>query len=228
MASRKIGVDALTDRQKEILKLISQGYQQKEIANKLGLEISTIKGHAEEARFKLSASTTRIAARIYVNHTPLQKAGGAQSTIEITNAHSHTNSHEHANLYIERTQPHHNEVRSFESHSGSDAIIQAQRSHLNGGSRIHRDEERGGGISRFPSSIWVDGLGELRRWIAGLIRRLKTSSPTHWLASILVLAILIPVVAALLMGAAMVVLQGIYEIKSSIGPSNPPSLDSTQ
>jgi DNA-binding CsgD family transcriptional regulator len=102
MASRKTGIEALSDRQKEILVLISQGYQQKEIAGLLGIEPSTIRGHTEEARQKIGVSSTRAAARLYVaslDFVPLrQNDGGTQIRVAAPDDPASRSDHEHTNF----------------------------------------------------------------------------------------------------------------------------------
>lgn len=55
---------ALTDRQKQILRLISQQLQVKEIARALNISERTVKAHTDAARKRLGVATSREAARL--------------------------------------------------------------------------------------------------------------------------------------------------------------------
>lgn len=57
-------INSLTDRQKEILRLIHAGLVGKEIARQLGISEKTVRNHTEAARNKLEVETSRKAARI--------------------------------------------------------------------------------------------------------------------------------------------------------------------
>lgn len=58
------GIESLSNRQKEILRLIGQHYQMKEIARILNVSVSTVRTHTEEARRRLGVATSREAALI--------------------------------------------------------------------------------------------------------------------------------------------------------------------
>jgi DNA-binding CsgD family transcriptional regulator len=62
------GVEALSERQKEILRLVAKHYQAKEIARLLNISEHTVKTHTDEARRRLDVSTSRQAARILVDY----------------------------------------------------------------------------------------------------------------------------------------------------------------
>ena len=64
MENEAAGIEALTRRQKEILRLISQHYQTKEMARALNISERTVKTHTEEARRRLGVATSRDAARL--------------------------------------------------------------------------------------------------------------------------------------------------------------------
>ncbi len=72
----------LSQRQKEILRLITQGHQTKEIARLLDISESTVKTHTETARQRLGVATSREAARLlqaYESASPLLLEGGGPS-----------------------------------------------------------------------------------------------------------------------------------------------------
>jgi DNA-binding CsgD family transcriptional regulator len=68
MQSKPAGVETLTQRQKEILRLVSQQFQSKEIARLLNIGERTVKTHTEEARRRLGVATSRDAARLLAAH----------------------------------------------------------------------------------------------------------------------------------------------------------------
>lgn len=75
------GIESLSERQKEILRLAGRHHQTKEIARLLGISEHTIKTHLTEARRRLGGVTTRQAVRLFEEHegwTPLPQDGGSQ------------------------------------------------------------------------------------------------------------------------------------------------------
>jgi DNA-binding CsgD family transcriptional regulator len=58
------GIEALSERQKEILRLVARQYQAKEIARLLKISEHTVKTHTDEARRRLEVPTSRQAARL--------------------------------------------------------------------------------------------------------------------------------------------------------------------
>lgn len=59
------GIERLTERQKEILRLLSRGHDVKSAAAELGISVYTVNDHLSEARKHLGASNSRTAARMY-------------------------------------------------------------------------------------------------------------------------------------------------------------------
>jgi DNA-binding CsgD family transcriptional regulator len=79
-------INALSSRQKQILRLLSQNMQAKEIARALGISEHTVKTHLETIRKRLDVATSREAARLYVQNEaeitiPLEE-GGAPRAME--------------------------------------------------------------------------------------------------------------------------------------------------
>ncbi|HIV76737.1 MAG TPA: DUF4019 domain-containing protein [Candidatus Sphingomonas excrementigallinarum] len=60
----KAGIDALTDREKQTLRLIVRGHDAKSIARQLDLSVHTINERLRDARRKLAVSSSREAARM--------------------------------------------------------------------------------------------------------------------------------------------------------------------
>lgn len=65
---RSSGIESLSRRQKEILRLIAQHLQAKEVARQLNISERTVKTHTDAARKRLGVSTSRDAARLLVAH----------------------------------------------------------------------------------------------------------------------------------------------------------------
>jgi DNA-binding CsgD family transcriptional regulator len=66
-------LDRLTDRQKDCLGLVAQGYTSKEIGRQLGLSPSTVDNHVLAAMQMLQASSRGAAARILASGEDRQK-----------------------------------------------------------------------------------------------------------------------------------------------------------
>lgn len=86
----------LSERQREILRLVARHMQAKEVARLLKISESTVKTHTEEARRRLGVSTTREAARLLVAaETPLPIDGGRPSMpMAAYSADAHAADHE--------------------------------------------------------------------------------------------------------------------------------------
>jgi DNA-binding CsgD family transcriptional regulator len=63
----KNGVSALTEREKQTLRLIVRGHDAKSVARSLGLSVHTINERLRDARRKLSVSSSREAARLLMD-----------------------------------------------------------------------------------------------------------------------------------------------------------------
>lgn len=74
------GVEKLTDRQKEILRLLLGGFDTKSIARELDISVHTVTEHLREARRHLGVSNSREAARILgqAEAGPLNNLGPSQ------------------------------------------------------------------------------------------------------------------------------------------------------
>lgn len=72
------GIERLTERQKEILRLLSSGHDVKSAAVELGISVYTVNDHLSESRKHLGASNSRAAVRLYADleGAPPQKMRG--------------------------------------------------------------------------------------------------------------------------------------------------------
>ena len=75
------GVDDLTDREREVLRLLLGGHTAKSAAAELDLSVHTINDHLREARRKLGVASSREAARILGDHEDTTPQNHAPDTI---------------------------------------------------------------------------------------------------------------------------------------------------
>lgn len=67
MPRRHRGIDGLSRRQKEVLRLVGQNMQAKEIARHLRISETTVRTHMDEGRRRLGVATSREAARLLLS-----------------------------------------------------------------------------------------------------------------------------------------------------------------
>lgn len=67
MEDKDPALQALTPRQREILRLVARNMQAKEIARELNISERTVKTHTDAARRRLGVATSREAARLLVD-----------------------------------------------------------------------------------------------------------------------------------------------------------------
>lgn len=80
-AAAATALDHLTDRQREVLRLVTQGYTNYRIAAELGIREGTVKKHMEHLLGRLHVQTRVAAARIYLT-APVQRENGQWWNIE--------------------------------------------------------------------------------------------------------------------------------------------------
>jgi DNA-binding CsgD family transcriptional regulator len=68
LATGQMGIETLSERQREILRLLSQNMQTKEIARALDISDHTVKTHLETIRKRLGVATSREAGRLYLQY----------------------------------------------------------------------------------------------------------------------------------------------------------------
>jgi DNA-binding CsgD family transcriptional regulator len=212
MAPRKTGLDALSDRQKEILILIAQGYQQKEIAGLLGIEPSTIRGHTEEVRQKLNVSSTRAAARLYATSLgvvpPRHFNGGEESRVSPPPSAAPVSGHEHNVPHHERTHPDHPQERSGGRHPDLNTSGEASEYLSDPGHHLPGQGDTRGGSRHHLADVRDD---RVRRYLAvtGWLRSLNL---IQWAG----LTLLTTLAVILLTGSAVIVLLGIFQAITQI------------
>ncbi len=83
------GVDSLSKRQKEILRLVARHHQIKEIARLLDISEATVRTHTEEARRRLGAPTSREAAIALLRHESSDGALSGEGLLPDTSRDAH-------------------------------------------------------------------------------------------------------------------------------------------
>lgn len=76
-----VTLEALTERQRECLRLVSQGYKEKEIARELGIHHETVRKHLKGAMQRLNTNSRFIAARALAEHESHTPSGGAPTRV---------------------------------------------------------------------------------------------------------------------------------------------------
>lgn len=208
MPSRKTGLEALSERQKEILVLISQGYQQKEIAGLLGIEPSTIRGHTEEARQKLNVSSTRAAARLYVSSKdfvpPRHFDGGEQNRVAQSTDTAPGSGHEHTNFTNhERTNPDHSQERSGERDPDFNSTGETRKHFQHSGDNLPGERARRGDSSGDTADVRNDRVSRYLA-VTGWLKKLNL---IQWAGLTLLTTLFIIIV----IGGAVIGLLGIFQ-----------------
>ena len=90
-----VGYQALTEKEKQALRLVARAYDAKSMASHLGLSVHTVNERLRFARRKLEVSSSREAARLLIaeeGHTPDllgdERMGGASAAEEMTGSMS--------------------------------------------------------------------------------------------------------------------------------------------
>jgi DNA-binding CsgD family transcriptional regulator len=206
------GIEALSERQKEILRLVARQYQAKEIARLLRISEHTVKTHTDEARRRLEVPTSRQAARLLLEYEgvagvpfdePPPVSGMAQREGEAS-----FSAHEQA---LSPPRPILDDQLSATGNSLGNAV---------GSRQIRPDTGLGG--SRTPAEHVVQSNESLAhhagdngvvdgRW-DGFRRRLKTLPTVQLLGVIVMAAILL----AFLAGTLVATLLGMFEVVHKI------------
>lgn len=222
MGDKTTGVEALTQRQKEILRLISHHLQAKEVARLLNISERTVKTHTEEARKRLGVATSRDAARLLADHEIALGRGDRwpAGPIAASPGDLPVSAHEQA-LYPERTLHADALERSGErlAHAGlagqagsrrgnpdGDTGPEPQRPGRQGG--VHDDRGNRLVDRRFPVS---DG-----RLGPGLARRLASLNAFQWLGLIVLVGVLSAVLVSGLIAACLGTLEGLQVLNRQI------------
>lgn len=225
--SRTAAVETLTHRQKEILRLISQHMQAKEVARELNISERTVKTHTDAARKRLGVASSRDAARLLAEHDaasttthasapapapadhgivpedrwPSGTMAGAGDDVPVS-AHEHT-------VLPQRTAPSGVMARPGDRLAEARSPRQAGAGHgyIEYGSSAQPGGRAGdGGVHDDRGDRLVD-----RRW-AGLERRLAALTAIQWLGLIAIVGVLAAVLMGGLIAASLGTLEAIEEL----------------
>lgn len=227
MAGKPPGIETLTERQKEILRLISQHLQAKEVARALNISERTVKTHTDAARKRLGVATSRDAARLLAAHEsantppvpgpllldgrwPSRPIGEPADGMSIS-------AHEQAPY---PTPASGRPARDGAMARSGDGVADAGDAGQAGAG--DRDGRRGAG----PQSVGDVGEGSVhndrgnrmvdRRW-AGFERRLAALSAVQWLGLIAIVGVLAAVLVGGLIAASLGTMEAIEDMHRQIG-----------
>ncbi len=221
-------LEALSPRQKEILRLIAQHHQAKEIARILNISESTVKTHTDEARRRLGVPTSRAAARLLLSHEgagppasvetglppeggPPSKAMADQDPVVASSDHEHDLSSRRELSPDELERP-----GGGLADAGSTRQARTDRGHDQDAAFVEYQGGAGksglyhGGGDRLADGRWPDGQGQDGRWDA-FTRRLEALSALQWVGLIVLLSVLMPLIAGVLIQAGHTTFQAFQE-----------------
>jgi DNA-binding CsgD family transcriptional regulator len=211
MENKTAGVEALTGRQKEILRLISRHLQAKEVARLLNISERTVKTHTEEARRRLGVTTSRDAARLLAVHEAAlgrDDRGTARPIGEIV-AGPAISTHEHQRPLSDDALERSGDRLAYAGRTG-----QAIRGGGDAGGSPRAEPERRageGGVQHDRGDRLVD-----RRWDS-LEQRLVRLNAFQWLGLIVIVGVLSAILVSGLIAAVIGTLEGLQVLNRQIG-----------
>lgn len=214
-------VEALSERQKEILRLIAQHLQAKEVARMLDISESTVKTHTDAARRRLGVASSRDAAKMLVAYEaktsgragiPLE-GGWSSRPIAQEDDPVSVLGHEHA-LPSERTifpgaleRP-----RDSLADAGNARQAVSDRGYASHAADVGQERrQREGHLYDGRGDGLADG-----RW-GGLERWLKSLNTVQWLGLIALTGFLLMLVTGGMIEAAVGTMQAIKELRHQAG-----------
>ncbi len=219
MEDIRVKVAALSQRQKEILRLISKHLQAKEVARLLNISERTVKTHTNAARKRLGVATSRDAARLLIQHEAtvphaivskaiVLEGLGPSRTIDERLDDLSLSTHEQA-ILSERVALLNAMERSGDrvAHAGDAEQAGPYQGYAQGRSGAQPNDGPGsGGVHYDRGNSLAD-----RRW-AGFERRLASLNAFQWLG----LIALVGVFAAVLVGGLITTSLGALEAIEAI------------
>lgn len=208
------GIETLTQRQKEILRLVSQQYQTKEIARLLNISERTVKTHTEEIRRRLGVTTSRDAARLLAAHEAAlgRDDRGAAGPMARHSRRDIVSSYEQAGL--SKSFPGDTLGRSRKGVDGTidttEAVFSSEHSGRNPDALL--DARVDGGLVGTDRG---DRLVDRRR--ESLEKRLARLNAFQWLGLIVVVGVLSAVLVSGLIAAVIGTLEGLQVLNRQIG-----------
>jgi len=232
LGDKIIGVDTLSERQKEILRLIAQHLQAKEIARVLQISESTVKTHTDTARKRLGVATSRDAARLLVEYEmaagiapqgltagllpgaiPLE-GGWPPRPMAQGPADASSSGHEQA-LHTEITLPDGPLERSGDRLENAGLARQAGPHRANPERRADAQQDRRPGEGGLYDDR-RDGVADGRHSAGArtaLERWLHRLNPWQWLGLIVLTAVLMPLLVGVLIESVFITMQAIHEFR---------------
>jgi DNA-binding CsgD family transcriptional regulator len=223
----KQGVEALTARQREILRLISQHMQAKEIARALDISERTVKTHTDAARKRLGVATSREAARLLVAHEGapaiVREGRWPSGTIDPAAEDKPGSQYEPA-LQPDRRDAQWPDAALSDPVAGSGIGV----AHADGAGKAGSDRRHPGDLASLErqhlsgkGGFYLDrgdGLADGRYGGSRSLRqRLESFSPAQWLGVILLLAVALMIVGTGLLTGAVGTIEAIERIHRQIG-----------
>jgi len=225
LGRRHSGIEALSARQKEILRLVSQHLQAKEVARLLDISERTVKTHTDAARKRLGVTSTREAARLLAaqegpstivpeGRWSLRPMDGATADGAVS-AHEHT---PHLSAQAAAASP----LRGQLAGSGNgvaDAGHTGQAGPDRGdpGRPARSESVDSAGEGRLHGHRG-DGLADGRRgWRQGLHAWLAARSHIEWLGLILGLALGLMILGTGLLTGAVGTMEAVQRLHRQIG-----------
>jgi len=217
------GVEALTRRQKEILRLIAQHLQAKEVARLLNISERTVKTHTEEARKRLGVATSRDAARLLAAHEATNGIGpedrGPPRPMDDDAASAPVSDHEHT-LPTERGLPVDPLERPGDRLAHAGGAGQAgpdQRNPARPADPDAHGRSGEGGIHHDRGDRLADRrLPDFER-LSAVERRLASLNAFQWLGLIVVVGVLSAILVSGLIAACLGTLEGLQVLNRQIG-----------
>ena len=217
MGSKTAGIETLTQRQKEILRLISQHLQAKEVARLLNISERTVKTHTEEARRRLGVATSRDAARLLVTYEAEAGIGlddrGPAGPMDETRAESSVSPHEQA-ISSRRIISDHALERSGDrlAYAGGAGQAVPGRGDIRRGAAVEPDRWPGeGGVQHDRGDRLVDRRPD------SLEQRLARLNAFQWLGLIVIVGVLSAILVSGLIAAVIGTLEGLQVLNHRIG-----------
>lgn len=221
MNDQESRVEALSERQKEILRLIAQHLQAKEVARMLDISESTVKTHTDAARRRLGVASSRDAAKLLMAYEArtfggrtIPPGGGwpprpmAEPVEPVTGS-----DHEHA-LPTERT------ILSDPLERSGDGLENAGNAGQTGTDRGYASHAANVGQERGQREGYLyDGRGDSLvdgRW-GGFERWLRSLNTLQWLGLIALTGFLLMLATGGMISAAVGTMQAIKELQYQAG-----------
>jgi len=220
------GIELLTERQKQVLRMIARHMQEKEIARELKISVPTVKDHAAMARRHLRVDTTRKAALILADFetatATIPDVGYTARTVATAAEDGQAFGHE-PNLSSRRRPPDHqlSGTGNGLAHDGGTGQTEAYRRHHSGGA----SDQSGtwpaeGGLQHGLRDSLADG-GRMRRGYGDRFRQwLKDLPVIAWLGLVVGVAVMTVVLAAAFISLILGSLEAVHQASHYFGWRN--------